>query len=231
MDSLKKRLAVCLFSGGLDSTTTLYFAIQDQYTLLALTINYGQIHAKELESAKRIARHLKVEHQVVSIQLPWWGSALLDSKMAIPENRSLAQMSKGIPNTYVPARNTIFLSLSASFAEARGAEAIFIGANALDYSGYPDCRPEYFRAFERLLEQGTKCGVEGKVIMINAPLVHLKKSEIIKLAVQLGVPLEWTWSCYKGNDAPCGVCDSCIFRAKGFQEAGIQDPALISKNI
>src|SRR3989338_6471735 len=224
MDSLKKRLAVCLFSGGLDSTTTLYFAIQDQYTLLALTINYGQIHAKELESAKRIARHLKVEHQVVSVKLPWGGSALLDSKMAIPENRSLAQMSKGIPNTYVPARNTIFLSLAASFAEARGAEAIFIGANALDYSGYPDCRPDYFSSFQNSLKLGTKCGSEGKTIHIKTPLISLKKSEIIERAFALGVPLELTWSCYKGGEFPCGLCDSCLLREKGFKEAGAADP-------
>ena len=227
---IMKRVAICLLSGGLDSATALYVARNQGYEPIALSINYGQLHLKEIESAIRIAEHIRIEHQLVSVPLPWGGSALLDSNIPIPEERDASEIAQGIPSTYVPARNTIFLSLAASFAEVRGAEAIFIGANVLDYSGYPDCRPEYFRAFERLLEQGTKCGVEGKVIMINAPLVHSKKSEIIKLAVQLGVPLEWTWSCYKGNDAPCGVCDSCILRAKGFQEAGIQDPALVSKD-
>ena len=226
-----KRAAVCLLSGGLDSATALYVARDKGYEPIALSINYGQLHLKEIESAIRIAEHLKIEHQLVTIQLPWGGSALLDSHIPIPEERNTKEMNQEIPSTYVPVRNTIFLSLAASFAEARNADIIFIGANILDYSGYPDCRPEFFRAFERLIEQGTKCGVEGKTIMINAPLIHLKKSEIIKLATQLKVPLEWTWSCYKGNDTPCGVCDSCILRAKGFQEAGLQDPALVSKNM
>lgn len=226
---LMKRAAVCLLSGGLDSATTLYVARDKGYEPIALSVNYGQLHLKEIESAIRIAEHLKIEHQLVSVQLLWGGSSLLDSRIPIPEERDVNEIAQGIPSTYVPARNSVFLSLAASFAETRGAEAIFIGANVLDYSGYPDCRPEFFRAFERLLEQGTKCGVEGKVIVINAPLIHLKKSEIIKLAVQLKVPLEWTWSCYQGGDAPCGVCDSCILRAKGFQEAGIPDPALVFK--
>ena len=215
-----KPYAVCLLSGGLDSTTALYLAIQEGFAPLALTIDYGQLHRRELESAKKIAKHLKIEHQVISISLPWGGSALLDSKIPLPENRNLSEISIGIPSTYVPARNTIFLSLAASFAEARGAEAIFIGANALDYSGYPDCRPEYFIHFGTALKYGTKCGVEGKGIEIKAPLIALKKSEIIEQAVMFKVPLEWTWSCYKGGEFPCGVCDSCLLREKGFQEAG-----------
>lgn len=221
-----KRYAVCLFSGGLDSTTVLYFALERSYTPLALTIDYGQLHRRELESAARIANHLNMEHQMISISLPWGGSALLDSQIPIPENRTADEIPKEIPVTYVPARNTIFLSLAASLAEARGAEAIFIGVNALDYSGYPDCRSDYFVKFESVLKQGTKCGVEGKPIKIEAPLIALKKSEIIRLAGRLGAPLEWTWSCYKGGEFPCGVCDSCLLREKGFKEAGMVDPIL-----
>lgn len=223
---MTKRFAVCLLSGGLDSTTALFTAQREGFTPLALTIDYGQLHRKEIESAKRIASHLVIEHQVVSIPLPWGGSALLDSKIQMPENRSADQIPNEIPATYVPARNTIFLSIAASFAEARGAEAIFIGANALDYSGYPDCRLEYLISFEMLLKQGTKRGVEGNGIEIKAPLISLRKSEIVSIAQALSVPIEWTWSCYKGGEFPCGVCDSCILREKGFKEAGIQDPLI-----
>ncbi len=223
---MSKRLAVCLLSGGLDSATALFIARKESFTPLALTIDYGQLHRKELESAKQIAKHLGIEHQIVSIQLPWGGSALLDSKIQIPENRSAGEIPNEIPVTYVPARNTIFLSIAASFAEARGAQTIFIGVNALDYSGYPDCRPDYMKSFEEALKRGTKCGVEGKSIEIKTPLIQLKKSEIIRLGHTLGVPFEWTWSCYKGGKFPCGVCDSCLLREKGFKEAGIDDPLL-----
>ena len=221
MNDLK---AVCLLSGGLDSATTLYVARRDGYLPLALTVNYGQLHIRELASAARIAKHLGIGHEVISIELPWGGSALLDPHIPIPENRTQDEISTGIPPTYVPARNTVFLSLAGSFAEATGSEAIFIGANALDFSGYPDCRPEYFSAFERLLKLGTKCGVEGKSIEIKTPLISLKKADIVRLAVKLGVPLEWTWSCYKGGEFPCGMCDSCFLREKGFREAGVPDP-------
>ena len=221
-----RRQAICLLSGGLDSATALFVAHEEGFTPLALTINYGQLHKKELESAKRIAKHLGIEHEIISISMPWGGSALLDSKIKIPENRSVDQIPNEIPVTYVPARNTIFLSLAASFAEARKAETIFIGANALDYSGYPDCRPEYFTAFESLIKKGTKCGIEGKAIAIKTPLIQMKKSEIILKAQKLGVPLELTWSCYKDGEFPCGVCDSCLLREKGFKEAGISDPLL-----
>lgn len=223
---MSTRGAVCLLSGGLDSTTALYVARQDDFLPMALTVNYGQLHVRELDSAVRIANHLGIEHQVISVQLTWGGSALLDSRIPVPENRSQDEISIGIPPTYVPARNTIFLSLAASFAEARNCEAIFIGANALDFSGYPDCRLDYFITFEHLLKQGTKCGVEGKPIEIKTPLIALKKADIVRLAVKLGVPLEWTWSCYQGGDFPCGVCDSCLLREKGFREAGVQDPLL-----
>ncbi|OGW85712.1 MAG: 7-cyano-7-deazaguanine synthase QueC [Omnitrophica bacterium RIFCSPHIGHO2_02_FULL_46_11] len=223
MGTLNKK-AVCLLSGGLDSATVLYLAIEEGFIPLALTIDYGQLHRRELESAARIARHLKIDHQMISIHLPWGGSALLDSHIPMPENRNVENIPAEIPATYVPARNTIFLSLAASFAETRGAEAIFIGANALDFSGYPDCRPDYFSSFQNSLKLGTKCGGEGKTIHIKTPLISLKKSEIIERAFALGVPLELTWSCYKGGEFPCGLCDSCLLREKGFKEAGAADP-------
>ncbi len=226
VNNSKKSLAVCLLSGGLDSTTALYSAIHEGFHPLALTIDYGQLHKREIDSAKKICGHLKIEHEILSINLPWGSSSLVDPKIPLPENRSLNDLAKEIPNTYVPARNTIFLSFAASMAEANQAQAIFIGANALDYSGYPDCRPEYLHSFEELIKQGTKLGAEGKKIEIKAPLIHLTKSQIIKLALKLGAPLEWTWSCYKGGEYPCKVCDSCLLRQKGFEEAGVQDPAL-----
>jgi len=226
MKNSKKGLAVCLLSGGLDSTTALYVAIHEGFHPLALTIDYGQLHKREIDSARKIAKRLNLEHEILSIRLPWGTSSLIDSRIPIPENRNVADLSHDIPNTYVPARNTIFLSFAASMAEANQASAIFIGANALDYSGYPDCRPEYLHRFEQLIKQGTKQGVEGKTLKIKAPLVHLKKSEIIKLAAELGAPLELTWSCYKGGEFPCQVCDSCLLRSKGFQEVGIRDPLL-----
>jgi len=219
-------LAVCLLSGGLDSTTALYVARRDGYKVLALTIEYGQIHQRELESAKRIAHHLQIEHHIISISLPWGGSALVDRSIPLPINRGADQIPNEIPLTYVPARNTIFLAFAASFAEARCVGSIFIGANALDYSGYPDCRPEYFERLERALELGTKWGAEGKHFQIHAPLIQLKKSQIVSLARELGVPVEWTWSCYKGEDTPCGICDSCLLRQRGFEEAGIEDPLI-----
>ena len=226
MKNSKKGLAVCLLSGGLDSTTALYVAIHEGFHPLALTIDYGQLHKREIDSAKRITQKIGIDHEIISISLPWGGSSLIDSKISVPENRNVADLSHDIPNTYVPARNTIFLSFAASMAEANQASAIFIGANALDYSGYPDCRPEYLHRFEQLIKQGTKQGVEGKTLKIKAPLVHLKKSEIIKLAAELGAPLELTWSCYKGGEFPCQVCDSCLLRRKGFEEAGMVDPIL-----
>ncbi|MBI1977743.1 MAG: 7-cyano-7-deazaguanine synthase QueC [Candidatus Omnitrophica bacterium] len=224
-----KKLAVCLLSGGLDSTTALYMAREAGYVPLALTVNYGQLHVRELHSAKQITEHLKVEHEMISIDLPWGGSALLDPKIPIPENRSAHEIPNHIPATYVPARNTILLSLALSYAETKNAEAIYIGVNALDYSGYPDCRPEYMNVFERLAKLGTKCGIEGKQIEIKTPLIQLKKSEIIQLGKELGVPFELTWSCYKGGEFPCGVCDSCLLRERGFKEAGFEDPLLQEK--
>ena len=218
------RKAVCLLSGGLDSTTVLYAARSEGYSVMALTVHYGQLHEKEIKCAEQIASELGLEHYTVRVSLPWKGSALLDPQVPMPLGRDASQMPKEIPSTYVPARNSIFLSLAASYAEARKAEAIFIGANALDYSGYPDCRPEFFQAFSHVIRQGTKMGCEGKKISIIAPLLKLSKKEIIELGVSLNVPFKKTWSCYRGEEYPCGECDSCILRSKGFAEAGMTDP-------
>ncbi len=218
--------AVVLLSGGLDSTTALYIALRDAHQVFALTLDYGQLHKKEIECARQNAESLAVPHEIVHFSLPWKGSALLDPKIPMPVGRSAAVMQAAIPATYVPARNTIFLSLAASYAETIGASAIFIGANALDYSGYPDCRPDYFDAFQKMIDLGTKAGAEGKKIEIAAPLLHLTKREILLLGQSLGVSFERTWSCYQGGETPCNLCDSCGLRAKGFQDAGLSDPLL-----
>ena len=224
------RKAICLLSGGLDSATALYVALEKGFAVIALTIAYGQKHDRELDSARLIASDLGLRHFVVPISLPWQGSALLDPEIAIPHRRALEDIPRDIPPTYVPARNSIFLSLAASCAEAQGAEAIFFGANAIDYSGYPDCRPEFLEAFLAMIRKGTKAGVEGRVLSMEAPLIRLTKREIVELAAKLRVPFEKTWSCYEGGQSPCGECDSCMLRAKGFQEAGIFDP-LLSKGV
>lgn len=218
--------AVCLLSGGLDSTTSLYAARAEGWECIALTLQYGQLHAKEIECAKKISAATGVRHWIVPLELPWKGSALLDSSIQIPEGRNEKEMSADIPVTYVPARNSIFLTMAASCAEAAGAEAIFIGANALDYSGYPDCRPEYFEAAEKMIRLGTKAGVEGKAFAIKSPLLKMSKKEIVLLGARLGVPFQKTWSCYQGQEKPCGTCDSCVLRAKGFREANVKDPVI-----
>lgn len=200
---------------------------------MCLIFDYGQRHRREIDSAKRVAARAGCLYKVVKFSLPWQGSSLLDNKLSVPEvaNRKAScqpagrRAAKKIPSTYVPARNTIFLSFALSCAEAIGAEAVFIGANAVDYSGYPDCRPEFFRAYEQVISLGTKAGVEKKSIRVVAPLIDLTKAQIIKLGAGLGVPYELTWSCYKGKTSPCGECESCFYRAKGFREAGIADPA------
>jgi len=221
--------AIVLLSGGLDSTTALYAARRDGNIPVCLSIHYGQLHERELASAKKIAASLKLEHWIIPISLPWGGSALTDNHIGVPKHRNEAEMSKEIPATYVPARNSIFLSLAASLAEAKGADSIYLGANVLDYSGYPDCRPEFLESFEAMIRLGTKAGVEGRQLRIVAPLLRLSKSEIVRLGQELGVPFEWTWSCYEGGEFPCAECDSCILRAKGFLEAGIEDPLLAEK--
>jgi 7-cyano-7-deazaguanine synthase len=216
--------AVVLFSGGLDSTTVLYLVKKQGYQPHALTIDYGQLHVKEMQSARKITRFLKVPHQTIQWTLPWKGSALVDRKIQLPKKRNLKQMSEGIPLTYVPARNTIFLSFALSWAETLRAHSVWIGANAIDYSGYPDCRGNYLKAMEKVFRLGTKAGQEGSPIAIKAPLVKKTKAGIVRLADSLGVPLHWTWSCYEGSRKPCGQCDSCRLRAKGFEEARREDP-------
>lgn len=206
--------AVVLLSGGIDSTTTLFLAKKRGFRCLALIFDYGQRHKKELRSARRVARAAGVPLLLVKMTLPWKGSSLLDRKKKLP-SRGLKRTRKGIPSTYVPARNTIFLSFALSYAEAVGASAIFIGANAVDFSGYPDCRPAYLRAFQQVASRGTKAGR----IRIMAPLINMRKSDIIKLGLRLKAPLKDTWSCYAGGREPCGTCDSCRIREKGFREA------------
>jgi len=202
---------IILLSGGIDSTTTLYYAKSKGFKCRALIFDYGQRHVREIRSAVRIAKAAKIPYQIIKIKLPWKGSSLLDKKTKVPVHRIVGRK---IPSTYVPGRNTIFLSFAISYAESIGAEAIFIGANAIDYSGYPDCRPEYYKAFRKLIKKGTK----AKKIKIITPLIKMTKSQIIRLGLKLGAPLDLTWSCYKGGKYPCGVCDSCKLREKGFRE-------------
>jgi 7-cyano-7-deazaguanine synthase len=214
-------------SGGLDSTTTLALALADGFECSALTIDYGQRHRREIEAATRIATALGVRrHLVVPIDLRCFGGSALTADIPVPAGRDPAEMTD-IPVTYVPARNTIFLALALGWAETLGADDVFIGVNALDYSGYPDCRPEYIEAFERLANLATKAGVEGRShFRIHMPLVALGKADIVRHAEKLGVDFALTWSCYdpRPDGRPCGVCDSCILRSKGFAEAGVVDP-------
>jgi len=212
--------AVVLLSGGLDSAVGLYLARKQGFECFCLIFDYGQRHKKEIAAAERVARRAGCRFKTLKLDLARNGCALLDRTIKIRPDAA------GIPNTYVPARNIIFLSLAFSYAEALCAEAVFIGAHAYDYSGYPDCRPEFFAAFKRAIAAGTKSGVEKKKIALFTPLLHKSKSEIIKLGARLKVPFELTWSCYRGGRFPCGRCDSCRFRAKGFKESGMKDPAL-----
>ena len=217
--------AVVLLSGGLDSYTAAAAAKADGHELYALTIRYGQVHITEIEAARRVAASLGVaRHVELEVNLAAFGGSSLVGDGAIPKDRALD--ASGVPSTYVPARNTIFLSLALGWAEVVGAEAIVIGVNALDYSGYPDCRPEYIEAFERLASLATRAGVEGRPFRILAPLQHLTKAEIIRLGMRQGLDYGLTHSCYEPTAAgqPCGHCDSCRLRAKGFEDAGIPDP-------
>ena len=216
--------AVVLLSGGLDSATTLYFAKDKGFQCFCLIFDYGQRHKKEIYAAKKIAQRANCSSQIVRITLPWKGSSLLDKRM--PVSRIQDPRSNVIPPTYVPARNIIFLSFALSYAEVIGADTIFIGANAIDYSGYPDCRPRFYQAFVKAAKLGTKAGVEGSPIRILTPLIRKTKARIIKSGMKLGAPYELTWSCYQGGRFPCGKCDSCRFRAKGFREAGFSDPII-----
>jgi 7-cyano-7-deazaguanine synthase len=214
--------AVILFSGGLDSTTVLYWVKQEGYTPVCLIFDYGQRHRREISGAKKIAQKIGAQYFIVKMNMPWAGSSLLDKSMRIPQGQKI--IPGKIPSTYVPARNIVFLSFGASLAEAIGASVVCIGANAIDYSGYPDCRPKFLNAFQKVLIKGLKTGVEGKSIRIKAPLLFKTKTQIVRLAKKLGVPIQLTWSCYEGKRKPCGVCDSCQLRSKGFEEAGFRDP-------
>ena len=222
--------AVVLLSGGLDSSTVLYLAKSEGYSCHALSFDYQQRHRRELVAANAIATAVGVAaHQIVNFDLRLWGgSALTDSKIAVPQDRDLAAMSASIPITYVPARNTIFLSFALAYAETIGASRVYIGVNALDYSGYPDCRPDYIDAMRSVFKLGTKQGREGTPIEIITPLIQLKKTEIIQLGDRLGVPWAKTWSCYSGDPIPCGTCDSCLLRLAAFKDLGLVDPAMAS---
>ena len=219
--------AVCLLSGGLDSATCLAFARREGYACYALSFDYGQRHKIELEAAARVAAAIGVErHLLTRIGLDAFGGSALTSNLAVPKARSAEEMSHGIPITYVPARNTIFLSFALAWAEVLESSDVFIGVNALDYSGYPDCRPEYIRAYERMANLATRAGVEGRThLRIHTPLLELTKAQIVKLGHELGVPFGLTHSCYDPSPEghPCAACDACLLRRKGFEEAGLED--------
>ncbi len=219
--------AVCLLSGGLDSTTCLAYALREGYQCYALSFDYGQRHKVELEAAARVAAALgAAEHRVVRVDLRAFGGSALTADIDVPKGRGRDEMGQGIPVTYVPARNTIFLSFALAWAEVLEASDIFIGVNAIDYSGYPDCRPEYIQAFERMANLATRAGVEGRTrVKIHMPLVRLSKAEIIRLGASLSVDFGMTHSCYDPGPQgrACGSCDSCLLRRKGFEEAGIED--------
>ncbi len=220
-----RQRAVVLLSGGLDSATCLAIATR-RYETHALTFDYGNRHSREIKSAKALALHYKVKsHTILKIGMgAIGGSSLTDGSIPIHRPKSRSEIGRGIPSTYVPARNMIFLGLGIALAEARGASRVFIGANSVDYSGYPDCRPEFIEAFQKAADLGTKAGTGGRPIRIEAPLLKLSKSEIIRKGAKLGVPYGLTWTCYSGGKKPCGRCEACILRLAGFREAGLDDP-------
>jgi 7-cyano-7-deazaguanine synthase len=224
--------AVVLLSGGIDSTTTLAIAIAEGYEVYALSFDYGQRHQIETEAARRIADSLGAnEHRVAKIDLRIFGGSALTDDIDVPKKRSDTEIANGIPVTYVPARNTIFLAYALGWAEVIPASDISLGVNAIDYSGYPDCRPEFIEAFETMANLGTKAGMQGKHFQIHTPLIKFSKAEIIRKAVELGVDLSLTHSCYDPSPQglACGQCDSCLLRLKGFREAGIKDPIRYAK--
>jgi 7-cyano-7-deazaguanine synthase len=229
MSETHKAKAVVLLSGGLDSATVLALAQREGFDVHALTFRYGQRHAVEIEAAKRIAERRGIkQHVIVPIDLRIFGGSALTADIAVPKGRSLDEIGAGIPITYVPARNTIFLSYALAFAEVVGAQDIFIGVNALDYSGYPDCRPEYIEAFQRMANLATKAAVEGRQrLTIHTPLIQLTKAQIIERGLKLGADYGLTVSCYdpSPDTQACGQCDACLLRLKGFAEAGADDPA------
>ena len=220
--------AVVLLSGGLDSATVLAIARHEGFTPFALSFRYGQRHGHELAAARAVARALGAEeHREVTVDLAQFGGSALTGDLAVPRHRDPAAIGAGIPVTYVPARNTVFLALALAWSEVLGAADIFIGVNALDYSGYPDCRPEYIAAFEQMARLATRAGVEGTPVRIHAPLIHLTKAGIIARGLALGVDYGLTHSCYdpEADGAACGACDACLLRLRGFAEAGVRDPA------
>lgn len=216
--------AVVLLSGGLDSATTAAIAIADGYEVIALSFRYGQRHEKEVEAASKIAKALGIkEHFTVDVNLSQWGgSSLTDESMNIPQDGIQPDI---IPSTYVPGRNTVFIAIALSLAEAKNAKAVYLGINAVDYSGYPDCRPEYLRAYQQLANLSSKAGIEGHAPQLIAPLVKDSKADIVRRALKLNVPIANTWSCYRGEAVPCGVCDSCRIRDRALIEAGRADLA------
>ena len=239
------RFGVVLLSGGLDSTTVAALALRQGYQLAALTFDYGQAHRREVAAARRVAALLGLSHYVLDVrvfrQLAWYSALTQPERFALPADRRPEQMAADVPITYVPLRNTLFITLAAALLESRALQAIeqagvmsaevdaavFIAANALDYSGYPDCRPEYYAALAETLRRGSKLGAHyGVPLQVETPLLHLRKAEIVRLALEVGAPLALTWSCYAGGERPCGRCDSCLLRAHGFAEAGVPDPAL-----
>jgi 7-cyano-7-deazaguanine synthase len=218
--------AVVLLSGGLDSTTTLAIAGQQGFELHALSFEYGQRHQREVEAAAAVARYYGVtRQQTITIDLRAFGGSALTADIPVPHARSLEQMASDIPITYVPARNTIFLSFALAYAEVTGANDIFLGINAIDYSGYPDCRSEYLEAYEAMANLATKASAQdGRRFRLHAPLMRMGKADIIRTGIELAVPYQLTWSCYEGGELACGTCDSCLLRLNGFAEAGVLDP-------
>lgn len=241
-----RKIGVVLLSGGMDSTAVAAHALNQGYELRAITLHYGQKHSKELECARKVAGVLQIRQEIVDVSffknLAWYSALTETEELDIPKQRDTVEMAKVIPVTYVPLRNTFFMVMAAAFLESevlsliekKGVDpgeveaSIFIAANALDYSGYPDCRPEYFKRMAGVLFEGSKLGAQYKQrINIQTPLISMSKAEIVKLAMELRAPLEYTWSCYEGGEVPCGECDSCILRAKGFTEAGYKDPLMV----
>ncbi len=218
--------AVVLISGGIDSTVVAAIAKSKGYKIFALTVDYGQRHGREIEAARSIAKALGVEeHKVVKVDLrEFGGSALTQEGVDVPVSRPTQKISKGIPQTYVPARNIVMLGLALAWGETIQADAVFIGAHTVDYSGYPDCRPEFFKAFQEVSDVGTKRGVEGRPIRIETPIIDLGKGEIVALGNRHNVPFELTWSCYKGGQKACGTCESCVIRRNAFEQVGLEDP-------
>jgi 7-cyano-7-deazaguanine synthase len=216
-------MGLVVLSGGLDSTVCTALAARQCDGVVAVTFDYGQRHRVELERAEAVARHYQADHLVVRLDASQWGgSALTDEAIDVPD----AAANDGIPVTYVPARNLIFLSVAMGVAEARDADAVYLGVNALDYSGYPDCRPEFVESFRATAALALKRGVEGRPVEIRTPLIDLSKAAIVRLGLELDAPIRLSWSCYRGGPEPCGRCDACALRAKGFADAGVADPAL-----